>query len=297
MLLDTRYSGSRETKRGFTLVELLVVIGIIAVLISILLPSLSKARQSAQQIACMSNLKQLGLAFAQYTNEYNRYPTFRWPQALNTYVNGALLSDHSADFPSAVPDDGSDTVLEKVRPLNLIHCPSAPDSYNGHPFTLTYAITGQFYHMTSFIPYPQPSANFWWTWLTIAYEDTTGYNYCQIPQVNPRRVSRPSEFAVLTEYLHNAPNQQAWSTTWWRMFGCVNSESAFFLHNGGKSTNILFADSHVDSLLLNNAWVGDMTVPSFVPGYKYICSQSDTLFNYDGALGRTSPMPPSKYLQ
>src|SRR5688500_7274453 len=60
---------SRTGRSAFTLIELLVVIGIIGILLSILLPSISRARKAAQTVYCLSNLKQLGLATTMYMNE------------------------------------------------------------------------------------------------------------------------------------------------------------------------------------------------------------------------------------
>jgi len=61
-------SRERSDQRAFTLVELLVVIGIIAVLISMLLPTLNKAREAARETQCMSNLRQWGMGFMIYSD-------------------------------------------------------------------------------------------------------------------------------------------------------------------------------------------------------------------------------------
>src|SRR5437879_165311 len=67
-------STRRRRRRGFTLIELLVVIAIIAVLIALLLPAVQQAREAARRTQCKNNMKQYGLALANYHDVYNMFP-------------------------------------------------------------------------------------------------------------------------------------------------------------------------------------------------------------------------------
>jgi prepilin-type N-terminal cleavage/methylation domain-containing protein/prepilin-type processing-associated H-X9-DG protein len=85
-----------RSQHGFTLIELLVVIAVISLLVSILLPSLNRAKDLAKQVVCQSNMKQLVLAFTVYNHDYGSYyPAClthgpegyrKWPQQLRPYA-------------------------------------------------------------------------------------------------------------------------------------------------------------------------------------------------------------------
>jgi len=109
--------------RGFTLIELLVVIAIIAVLAALLFPVFASARGKARETVCLSNLRQAGLAFAMYAQDYDSlYPYAIDPADHDTPQIWNAFPDFQAQIPSL---PWLHLVLQPyVKSLELFHCPS-----------------------------------------------------------------------------------------------------------------------------------------------------------------------------
>jgi prepilin-type N-terminal cleavage/methylation domain-containing protein len=215
------HSNSRNISRnGFTLIELLVVISIIALLVSILLPSLQNARELARTVVCSSNLRNLGQSFHFYLSDSNGN--------LNT-------TDNSIDV--ALTDiQPFSTVTQNWIPLAGWVCPSTTsDQEDGFPHGRPYAESIGVVFGTMADP--------WAGWHTLNIEnvfspsDGVFMNDAEGIQWN---ISYP-----------NAWNMWSWGMAWWN--GGATTQPGWpypsFRHVGEKAVVVMF-DGHAEALPL-----------------------------------------------
>lgn len=132
-----------RVRRAFTLIELLVVIAIIAILAGILFPTFARARENARRIACVSNMKQIGIAMSMYAHDNDGH----WPQ----HWFGNIQSDN--EHACAIVDNWSNTIVPNwvaltypyTKTFPIYTCPSSQGRSPSSDATLpglNYAMNG-----------------------------------------------------------------------------------------------------------------------------------------------------------
>src|SRR5258708_1426946 len=126
-----------KRRSGFTLIELLVVIAIIAILAAILFPVFAQARESARMTSCLSNIKELALAWTMYAQDYDEtYPLSRRNDVISpgvtTYGPTSACNDdckHCYDAPDPRAKVGWKTMTQPyIKNWQILQCPSNPNA-------------------------------------------------------------------------------------------------------------------------------------------------------------------------
>lgn len=141
--------------QAFSLVELLVVLGIIAVLIAILIPALSAARQMALTVRCQSNLRQCGVAMTMYATDHDQIVPFHFNQGNGAFGPSQFVFAQLAPYVNVpingVGSPGYYPILQRT-PGNPLECPIPNDNMVGAEY-MTYMFSAQFDGLGNFQPY------------------------------------------------------------------------------------------------------------------------------------------------
>ena len=212
-----------ERCSGFTLIELLVVVSIIALLVSILLPSLQKARETAKAVVCGSNQRQLGLGIMLYAQDYDDSlpPGFGYPGVDNQWLEwwGIMIAPYIIN---KVEDSLYHTKNEEFYcPTNKLHSGLISGVEQGEGFT--YAMPRR---LSTTIPFYGGSRTF---------RKIASIQYA-------------SGTIVLVDYYWGAPLIEIDDfIPWW----APDRTKIRPLIHGSESDNILFLDGHVERLRNN----------------------------------------------
>jgi len=220
-------------RRGFTLVELLVVIGIISVLISLLLPALERVRLQAKAVKCQSNLRQVGLALMMYSNDNHNWVP-------EDFIYGDPNST-SANYRWYQFIDGSDVNvhLPYLQNRNVLFCPETDPAANDN-IAVTAALNST-YGMLHPHAYEPKSYH-------ADFNGFSGYHLSAIPMA--------SDFALVADTSFNDTKRARYGSSAWRSDRLYGETVNTGTNGTGKSgvwaahphdvANLLFADFHVE---------------------------------------------------
>lgn len=220
---------------GFTLVELLVVIGIISVLIAMLLPALSKARNAATTLVCQSRLRQVMQATQMYTSENKGIMPHEYANAGDGDFNGAYWYVQLAPYLgiSRGNSPGYYRVLERRVP-NALECPIPnPVAVNAEYMTYGYLIQFWYTSQTPYVPYGVPPSN--------AFRKLT-------------QIKSPAGKIIFRDVSGNDwIYQQPYTWNDWALFGKHGrtvpvKDMGGIYHAAGETFNAAFADGHVENI-------------------------------------------------